>query len=539
MLRLLRVSLIAVTGLTASSCATSPDPAPYRTEVLTHAPADPGSEATALPELPVAQVAPVNSPARKIGSLQAQDQDLRTILQGVAENFGLGYDIDAEVQGRITTHLRGVTLDQALTELLRSGDYSYEIQNGVLRVGRARLESRIFQLDYLALNRIGTATTVIQRRLGATGGQAGGGLGGGLGGGIGGIGGVGGAAGALGGGGADVISSVTVADLWSEIRVALEGLVFDSLASNTPAAGPTQNAQGATAFSRVDPSGRLIINPIAGQILVSARPAKLAEVEAYLTTFEGSVHRQVSIEAKIVEVVLSSDFDFGIDWGAVQSIGDLDVRAGTQTASSGGVQLTLGAGGQQISAVLRALSRQGDVRVLSSPRISALNNQRAVINVSRDEVFFAVNRERVVNQTGNTVDFNTSIQPLQVSVGIVLDVLAQISADDVISMNIRPVVTDVIAEKEFEVGDGTRTTVPIIDRRETDTLARVRSGETIVIGGLMQTRQVETRSGVPVLRDIPLLGSIFTRINRRSEKRELVIFVTPTVVAGQLRAAGS
>ena len=136
------------------------------------------------------------------------------------------------------------------------------------------------------------------------------------------------------------------------------------------------------------------------------------------------------------------------------------------------------------------------------------------------------------------MDFNTNIQPQTISVGIVLDVLPQISANNIVTMSIRPTVTDVLRVERLELPDGTQTSAPVTDRRQLDTVARVRSGETIVIGGLIQERTEEQRSGVPILMDIPLLGRLFSYTRETTDRRELVIFVTPTVMAGQPQAGG-
>jgi len=125
------------------------------------------------------------------------------------------------------------------------------------------------------------------------------------------------------------------------------------------------------------------------------------------------------------------------------------------------------------------------------------------------------------------------VTPQQVNVGIVLDVLPQIGADNTVTMNIRPVVTSVARTSTFQGADGTVFTAPVIDTRESDTMARLRAGETIIIGGLMQTRREKVVSGVPGLRSIPLFGRLFTTTKDVERKAELVIFLTPTIISGQ------
>lgn len=466
----------------------------------------------------------------RIESLEAVNEDIRTVLRGVADRYGLGYQIHQDVSGRVTARLRDATLTEALDALLLSRGFTYQLEGDVLRVEPARIQSRLFSLDFIALSRVGVGTTVIQRRLssglsGSTGAQGQGSTGLGSGG--------------IAGGGADVISTVQVTDLWEDIRMALEALVFPDIRSPTEAGVEQARSTGLTGgiggrapqtTSRVDEAGRrLIVNPSAGTILVAASPATLEEVEVYLSTFESAIQRQVRIEAKFVEVLLDREHEFGIDWGLVQSFGDLTISR-TPT-STGGVEFTLGGGAGPITAVLNALDTQGSVRVLSSPGVSTMNNQRAVFNVTTEEVFLAITRTPSGVDANGRVITTSEVDLQPVAVGIVMDVLPQISADNHITMNVRPMVTSLTRVEEFSE-EGVVARAPVVDRRELDTVVRVRSGETHVIGGLIQTREEIVESGVPFLKDIPLLGRLFRRTIEVERKGELVIFITPTVIAG-------
>ena len=533
----LSVRVAACAFLVLSAACASSNEAPLdtsvRTEPLPARPQDWAAQdsapppAASLPALQVSQLAGPGTGGGRIVELDARELDLRLVLQGLAEQFGMGFSIDPAVEGRVTQRLRDVTLEEALRELVPS-QYAYNVQGGVLRVMPVGMTTKIFNLDYVSLSRVGTSTTVIQRRLAGASGGAGG------------VGNVGAQAGLGGGGGGDAVSSIAITDFWREVTVALEGLLFGSAGSAAAgvaggAAGlGTQGGGGAVsgAMSRSDQNGKLVINPMAGTILVSTNAETMQQVEAYLAALETSVQRQVRIEAKIVEVSLDRNFQFGIDWGAVQRLGGIDLRI-SETPGTGGVQFTLGGGNQQVSAVLDLLETQGDVRVLSSPTTNAMNNQRSIFNATRDEVFFAVSRQPIIGPTGATIGFDTEIQPQQVAVGIVLDVLPQIGADNIVTMNIRPAITSVARVERIELDDGTQASAPVIDRREVDTFARIRPGETIVIGGLIQTRSEEIRSGIPLLKDIPWLGNLFSRTERIEEKSELVVFITPTIIAGQ------
>ena len=542
-------SLALAGALFATACASAAPTTQPQTSVRLEAPpqqqaapvSKPASNAP-LPALPMSSTGTISDGGgRRIQALDASGQELSGVIRALAVQFGLQYQIDPAVRGVVNARLRNTTLSEALSTILPQG-VTYELAAGVLRVSPARLETKIFSLDYVAISRFGTASTVIQRRLGGAGSggfgqgaQAGGGFGGGAG-----AGGAGGAGGI--GGGADVISATSVANAWDDIRVAVEALVFETPANAPTQAGnqaiPGAGSAGGQAYSRSTPDGRrLIINPMAGTIAVTSFPATLSQVEAFIKVFETSIQRQVLIEAKIVEVNLERSFEFGIDWNIVANAGRIQFRNQPRIASTtpASVELTLSAGPGQINAVLNALTTQGNVKVLSSPRVSALNNQRAVFNVTTQEIFFSSSTIVTGGGTGAPVR-ESQVTPTPVNVGIVLDVLPQIGADNQVTMNIRPIVTEVARTATFSQ-DGTTFTAPVINTRESDTMARLRGGETVIIGGLMQTRSERVRSGVPVLSSIPLLGRLFTRHNDVERKLELVIFLTPTIIAGQPPAA--
>jgi MSHA biogenesis protein MshL len=520
-----------------TACASGGAPAP-RTQVRLEPPrstAEP-QPAAALPALPTlagdAGIAD-RTTAPRVATLSVVNQDVAVVVRELAAKFGMQYYVDPQVRGTVNTNLRNATLQQALAAVVPHGA-TYQIQDNVIRVGPAQMTTRIFALDYVALSRVGTASTVIQRRLnnsagsGAFGTAPSSSLGSGI----------------AGGGGADFITAVSIADVWEEMRVATEALVFDtpvngtvSPATNNPGFAPGGGSLGSTGrpYSRVGTDGRrLIINPMAGTITVTALPWQLEELDVFIRTFEASIQRQVLIEAKIVEVTLDRSFEFGVDWNVIAKAGTGTIAARSTTAprATGNVEFTLSGGNGQINVVLNALETQGDVRVLSSPRVSALNNQRAVFDVTTGEIVFNVTQVTVPNP-GGIPTFAEQVTPQQVNVGIVLDVLPQIGADNTVTMNIRPVVTSVSRTETFVGRDGTRFTAPVIDTRETDTMARLRGNETIIIGGLMQTRREKIRSGIPGLRSIPLLGALFTTYKDVERKAELVIFLTPTIIAGQ------
>lgn len=543
--RALRAAVCVIAALFAYGCASAPRAPETRRTAADVAGVSPADRAEPLPALPVAQVAESGSSAPRIQRFDAVDQDLRTALRGLAQSFGLGLEIDPDVHGLVNTRLQNVTLDEALASLLVRHSYAYQIKGGVLRVTGSRMQSKTFSLDYVSLSRLASTQTVVTSGLssaGVSGTQqlGGGGVGGG------------------GGGGGASIQSTTAANLWQDIRIALEALVFYDMSADTagrqivsaatsegtvaPIAASNQilgaaaGAPGATAKTSGD-GRRLIINPLAGSIFITAPPATLALAESYISSFQASVQRQVLVEAKIVRVSLNREFRFGIDWSLLGSKGNLNLSSGG-IASSNTAGFTLGGGNSMISVALHALESQGDVAVLSSPMITALNNQMATFDATTGEVFFSVTQTPILGQGGAVISLNTQATPQQVSVGIVLNILAQIGADGIITMQVRPQLSAVDDVAEFTTPEGAKITAPVISRRETDTMARVRNGETIIIGGLTQTRRDRSRSGVPGLSRVPGVGGLFGGRTDVETRDELVIFLTPTIIVGAQQTAG-
>ncbi|HXD49157.1 MAG TPA: secretin and TonB N-terminal domain-containing protein [Gemmatimonadaceae bacterium] len=527
-----------------------------RTEPAAVAPQSiaPGDDGAVLPltNRPVAPSALADAPTKRVSINAPPGSDVADVARQIGKTFGLNVAVDPDVHGKVVANLRDVTLDEALQDVVRKNGFSYQLQGRTLRVTPVRLSTRIFTLDYVALSRVGTANTVIQRRL--SGSASGGAVAG-----LAGLGSPGSSAGYGGVPGGDVIAATQVSDLWMELRIALMGLLSRDTgpaAASGPGGANGINAQASpqqggglasSAFATTWPDGSaLTLSPASGLITVTATDDKLADVQTYIESFESSVLRQVLIEAKIVEVQLTKELQYGIDWSVVtkagnnKTVGLVDNSGGTlptgtasTTGQTGKVSFSLAGGATQVNAVLTALATQGDVTVLSDARTSALNNQRAVFDVTTDEVFFADIRQPLIGPNGGVIQLSDQIQAQTIAVGIVLDVLPQISSQNVLTMNIRPVVTSLDRVETFTGADGTSARFPVVSRREGDTMARVRNGETIVIGGLMQNQRTRNVSGVPILKDIPLLGKLFTHVDDVDKRVELVVFLTPTVITGQ------
>ena len=296
-----------------------------------------------------------------------------------------------------------------------------------------------------------------------------------------------------------------------------------------------------------EPGRAVILNPQAGLVTVKAMPDELKAVRDFLGQSEQHLKRQVILEAKIVEVRLSEGYQQGIQWenltagweGKGVTAGSLVPLPGvTNTAVAalgGGAAFTITDG--NFNAVVNLLKAQGDVNTLSSPRVTATNNQKAVIKVGSDEYFVTgVSTSTVANSDSSPV-ISPSIDLTPFFSGIALDVTPQIDEQGNVLLHIHPSVIDVTEqEKTINLGAATsQYTLPMAysQIRESDTVVQAKSGDVIVIGGLMRTNREEQVTKVPWLGDVPWFGEAFTNRKKTNVKTELVIMLKPQVVGGQ------
>ena len=500
-----------------------------------------------LTEIVVPQMEGAKKVPDKLFSIYARDSNIQDVLLAFSKESELNMVIDPELSGKVTIDLKRVTLKEALDAILSPLGWIYTIDSKFIKISRPQMETRLFTLNYIATRRSGKREVYVST-------STGGGLQTST---------LPGQQTALSPGNArtgytDLIS-IDEMDLWKEIHKGLEAFIFGTVEEKE---APAEKEK--PTWTRMDEKGKkLIINKSTGVILVTDYPVNLNKVASYLETVEGSSQRQVTIQAKIMEVILSDDHKEGINWKVIEGLPrsinfawGLTNKAGTtgfpgsttgyvsSPSTTGGTSastinapgifkikpyggvLALGAAGSEIalSDIMQAIAEQGDVKILSSPTISTLNNQKAIIRVGNQDVFFITGAVA----TQNTV--TQIIQPMTIDIGIILDVTPQIAEDGTIIMNIHPSITDKTGEKTTPDG---RSTFPLLSVRETDTTVRVRDGQTIIIAGLMQEKSAENYTGVPVLGSIPLLGGLFRYKTRTKSNSELVIMITPTLQVGK------
>ncbi|MCT7360458.1 pilus (MSHA type) biogenesis protein MshL [Thalassolituus pacificus] len=289
---------------------------------------------------------------------------------------------------------------------------------------------------------------------------------------------------------------------------------------------------------------QVVVDAHAGIVVVKAMPGTLNHIASYLEKAELSVQKQVLIEAKIIEVTLSDGFQSGINWSAFggknfrgttySSANSLTSSALENTDLIEGVFTANFALGD-FAGALQLLRTQGEVKVLSSPRIATVNNQKAVIKVGSDE-FFVTNVSNTITSTTTGSSNTPDIELTPFFSGIALDVTPQIGSDQEVTLHVHPTVTEVEEKVKTVQLNNDDYTLPLAYStvRETDSIVRARSGQVVVIGGLMQNRKVRTDASVPWLGNIPLLGWFFRQTREEIVQSELVILIQPKVIDSAL-----
>lgn len=316
--------------------------------------------------------------------------------------------------------------------------------------------------------------------------------------------------------------------------------------------------QGTTVVKRTTfrEAASIIVNPEAGVVVVRATARQHEKVQEYLDLVLSSARRQVIIEATIAEVTLSDAYQQGINWQSLRSLrpgapqagfsagqnpsglvggavpDPFAVASGTFTTPPGAFAFLLNyvAPGIGLSSTLSLLENFGKVRVLSSPKISVLNNQTAMLKVVDNVVYFNIKNDTTTTATGTVSNFTSTAQ--SVSVGLVMSVTPQVSENGTILLNVRPTISSQRGEGKPDPTPGLAfvNRVPEIQTREMESMLRLSDGEVAVMGGLMEDRVSNTTNQVPGLGDLPGIGNFFRNRNDSSTKTELVIFLKPTII---------
>ncbi|HFC9429665.1 TPA: pilus (MSHA type) biogenesis protein MshL [Vibrio cholerae] len=462
--------------------------------------------------------------------IQAEDVEAKAFFASLVQGTEYSAAIHPAVTGRITLNLTDVTLDEALGVVRDL--YGFEVVKAgkVIPVYPAGLRTVTIPVDYLQFKRTGRSLTAI------------------------------------------TTGTITNTDTNNSNSSSSSSF---NISRNSSSDGTSSNsnskrsdARGGTEIETTNESdfwpllekavaqllggsgGQTVIaNPQAGVLTLRAYPDEIRQVNEFLGISQQRMHRQVILEAKILEVTLSDGYQQGINWSKAFSSNGANYKLGTGIAKdSNGNPITsalpgldaIGSllGGQSnvvissgsFDAVISFMATQGDLNVLSSPRVTASNNQKAVIKVGTDE-YYVTDLSSVVG-SGDNAQASPDITLTPFFSGISLDVTPQIDDQGNVLLHVHPAVIEVEQQTKIITYNSQEITLPLARSsiRESDSVIRAKDGDVVVIGGLMKTNTIERVSKVPFLGDVPGLGNLFRNISNQTQKTELVILLKPTVV---------
>jgi len=545
------LSVVAGAALLLSACASKPPEATATQNLITDAlkAAAEQRPAAKTPDNVMSALVPSTSDRPKVGKRDARfdlvfnNASINQVFEAIAAGSRYSFVVQPGFSNTVAVNLRDVSAIEALEVLRELYGFEYRVSGSRVYVEPATLQTRIFQVAYPSSKRSGRSDTrVISGSLTANVSTGAGG---------------GGSAGSSPSEGSQVSTAIDT-DFWKELDTALKAIVGEG-------------------------DGRqIVLSQHSGVLVVKAMPKQLREIESFLKSSKLSIERQVMLEAKIVEVVLNDGFQSGINWTQLTGAGNHRLSVGadasriwvpgsvgrqygvpdgsivttvdttstppkivpttmSELVSQPLTQATKGILGLAVSTdsfygLLSFLETQGSVQVLSSPRVAAINNQKAVLRVGTDDFYVTgISTTTTTNASGGSVTTPTiTTQPF--FSGISLDVTPQIDAEGTVTMHVRPSVSNV-SERPRVVNLGTLGSfnLPLASSNvnETDTIVRVQDGNIVAIGGLMHQEQDNTKSQVPFVGDLPVIGNMFKQNSRSMRKSELVFLIKPTVIKGE------
>jgi MSHA type pilus biogenesis protein MshL len=434
---------------------------------------------------------------------------VKELLFALARDAEINIDIHPEITGVVTINAIDQSLQQILQRITRQVSLRYEFNDNNLIISPDTVYVKSYSVGYLNLSRdtLGSVSVSTQIASASSGDAAGGG----------------------GGGNTSTtnINSESSHQFWVNLQASILSVIFNTSDTETQ-------------------ENPVVINPESGIVTVRATGEQHAQVQQLIDQILESVQRQVLIQATVVEVDLTDQFQAGIDWSVLDLnsqgfsvastlLGGAPGQLAGPPNTSSSLVLNYNANtgnGEQISAALSLLQEFGDTRVLSSPQIMVLNNHTAVLKVVENFVYFEVDQQlEPSNSPNGQATVATTTTARTVPVGLVLTVTPQISGDSSVTFNVRPTISSVIrTERDPNPALGIDNLIPVIRVREMESILKVNTNQVAVLGGLMQDTIRSSDRQTPFAGDIPFFGNLFKSQNRESLKTELVIFLRPVVI---------
>lgn len=465
-------------------------------------------------------------------SVSVQDVSIRELLFAISRDAKLNLDINNGIEGNITLNAIDQTLPQIMDRISNQTAIRYHLKGNLLVVEPDTPYLKHYSIDYLNVTResestISTSTGISDGVTEESDSDE----------------------------GNNSFTSVknhTENKFWDTLSENLTSIVNDTPTSDSTSADSDDSAESTSSDSTSTPSSSVIINREAGVVYVRATSKQHKDIQMFLDIVLASVRRQVLIEATVAEVALNDQSQLGVDWATIaDDLGGFSVSStftGTNFATAAGLIFpssfsgppSFNAGyqkeknGRTSGILLKMLDQYGDVKVLSSPKIMALNNQTSLLKVVDNKVYFSIDVE-IDNDTDSDsrlITYDTTAH--SVPVGFIMNVTPFVNDSEEIILNIRPTLTRILSyalDPNPALADaGVTNPVPEVQVRELESVLRVNSGNIAVIGGLMQDSIEKDEQGISWLSTLPIIGDAFSYKNKQRNKTELIIFLKPTLI---------
>ena len=529
--------------LSVLAACTAPTPRdPLKGHLNTSAAPPPASAIPAPVQQTLALPLPKPAPRMETYSVVVHNVRVEDLLFALARDAKLNVDIHPGISGQVSLNAIDQTLPQLLSRIARQVDMRFELDGPNLVVMPDTPFLKHYKVDYVNLSRnmSGTVATNTQIATGASG--------------------SGGAESSLGSGN---ISRTRVENssknlFWESLERNIKDILRETdkilpeggEEAEAPAPAPAATRTGATDGRPAAPArtarrstfreaASVIVHPESGVLTVRATGRQHERIQEFIDKVSNSARRQVMIEATIVEVELGDGYQQGIEWSRVWAGGNKSFSVTPTTATSGvnpaltPFVLKFVNEANPLNLTLNLLESFGTTKVLSSPRLSVLNNQTALLKVVENVVYFNIKADITPGNTNTNPIVAYTTTPQTVSVGLVMTVTPQVSDNDTVILNVRPTISSIagmVKDPNPDIPSNVSNQVPQIRTREIESILRVSSGDIAVLGGLMEDR-VDYKTGrVPLLGQVPVAGELFTSRNNSARKSELVIFLRPVVI---------